>query len=132
MQVIVFFIFNSFLINFSSNFLNQFNAKIWFLIQLCIRWLSLRVEILGNIIVFFAGLFAFYYADTIGAGYCYYLYSFHFFSINVENDKVYGTYSKILSWKKSFLEIEKVHSLKLWWLGYSLDFIFWISKAFLL
>ena len=32
------------------------------------RWLSIRVEVLGNIIVFFAALFAFYSRDTLTAG----------------------------------------------------------------
>ena len=32
------------------------------------RWLSIRVEVLGNIIIFFSGLFAFYSRESIGAG----------------------------------------------------------------
>ena len=32
------------------------------------RWLSIRVEVLGNIIVFFAAAFAFYSRDTLSAG----------------------------------------------------------------
>ena len=32
------------------------------------RWLSIRVEILGNIIVFCAAVFAFYSRGSIGAG----------------------------------------------------------------
>jgi len=32
------------------------------------RWLSIRVEVLGNIIVFFAALFAFYSRNTLTAG----------------------------------------------------------------
>ena len=32
------------------------------------RWLSIRVEILGNIIVFLAAVFAFYSRDSLTAG----------------------------------------------------------------
>ena len=32
------------------------------------RWLSIRVEILGNFIVFFAAVFAFYSRDSLSAG----------------------------------------------------------------
>ena len=63
-----------YLLYFQARFFQESESKVSrhlvcnYICDMTNRWLSIRVEILGNIIVFFAAIFAFYSRDTLTAG----------------------------------------------------------------